>query len=73
MLGFIKKSFFTGLEFLSTLKSVNMLSCISINNQGCKVMGMILSLFILVLKQVNTGVVATISIIYAQNCVFLML
>ena len=37
MLGFIKKSFFTGLAFLSTLTSVNLLSCISMNNQECKV------------------------------------
>ena len=37
MLGFIKKCFFTGLVFLSTLTSVNALSCISMNNQECKV------------------------------------
>ena len=35
--GFIKKCFFTGLAFLSTLTTVNVLSCISINNQECKV------------------------------------
>ena len=29
--------FFTGLAFLLTLTSVNMLSCISVNNQECKV------------------------------------
>ena len=29
--------FFTGLAFLSTLTSVNMLSCISMNNHECKV------------------------------------
>ena len=37
MLGFIKRCFFTGLAFLSTLTSVNLLSCISMNNQECKV------------------------------------
>ena len=37
MFGFIKKCFFTGLTFLSTLASVNLLSCISNNNQECKV------------------------------------
>ena len=37
MLGFIKKCFFIGLAFLSTLTSVNALSCISMNNQECKV------------------------------------
>ena len=29
--------FFTGLAFLSTLTSINLLSCISMNNQECKV------------------------------------
>ena len=37
MFGFIKKCFSTGLAFLSTLTSVNLLSCISMNNQECKV------------------------------------
>ena len=33
----MKKYFFTGLTFLLTLTSVNWLSCISMNNQECKV------------------------------------
>ena len=37
MFGFIKKCFFTGLAFLSTSTSINLLSCISMNNQECKV------------------------------------
>ena len=37
MFGFIKKWFFIGLIFLSTLTSVNFLSCISMNNQEGKV------------------------------------
>ena len=37
MLGFIKSCFFTALAFLSTLTSANSLSCISMNNQECKV------------------------------------
>ena len=37
MFGVIKKCFFTGLAFLSTLARVNLLSCISMNNQECKV------------------------------------
>ena len=37
MLGFIKKCFFTGLAFLSTLTGVSLLSCISMINQECKV------------------------------------
>ena len=37
MFGFIKRCFFTGLVFLSTLTGINSLSCISMNNQECKV------------------------------------
>ena len=37
MFGFIKKCAFAGLVFLSTLISVNLLSCISMNSQECKV------------------------------------
>ena len=37
MLGFIKKFFFTGLAFLLTLMCVKSLSCISMNDQECKV------------------------------------
>ena len=37
MFGFIKRYFFTGLAFLSTLTSVNLLSCIPMNNQECRV------------------------------------
>ena len=44
MLGFIKKCFFTGLVFLSTLTTVNVLSCISRNNQECNVRPQIVDL-----------------------------
>ena len=37
MLRFIKKYFSAGLAFLSTLASVNSLSCISMNNQECQI------------------------------------
>ena len=37
MLGFIKKSFYRILAFLSTLTRANLLSCISMNNRKCKV------------------------------------
>ena len=37
MFGFIKKCFFAGLPFLSTLTGINMLSCISMNNEEFKV------------------------------------
>ena len=80
MLGFIKKWFLTGLVFLLTLMSVNLLSCISMNNQECKVRPQIVNVngddpvfFPLVLKQVIPAVVETISIMHMQNCVFLML
>ena len=44
MFGFIKKCFFTGLAFLSTSTSINLLSCISMNNQECKVRPQVFSL-----------------------------
>ena len=44
MLGFIKKCFITGLAFLLTLASVNLLSSISMNNQECKVRPQIVNL-----------------------------
>ena len=37
MFGFINKGFFTGLVFLWTLTSANLLSCISMKSQECKV------------------------------------
>ena len=44
MFGFIKRCFFTGLAFLSTLTSINLLSCISKNNQECKVRPQIINI-----------------------------
>ena len=75
MFGFIKRYFFKGLAFFSTLTRVNSLSCISMNKDECKVrpqMWINLCFFLLVLKQVIAVVVVTISMIYMQNCVFLM-
>ena len=69
MSGFIKRCFFTGLTFLSTLTSVNSLSFTSMNNQECKVRLQIVN----VNSEVNAVVVGAISIIHMQNCVFLML
>ena len=37
MFRLIKQCFFAGLAFLSTLTSLNLLNCISMNNQECKV------------------------------------
>ena len=45
MFGYIKKCFFTGLAFLWTLTSVNLLSCSSMNNQECRVRPQILNLY----------------------------
>ena len=90
MFRFIKRCFFTGLAFLLTLTSVNLLSpaplnaislsCISMNNQECRVRPQIVNLngvepvFVLLeLKQLNAMVVATITIIHMQNRVLLML
>ena len=80
MFGFIKQVFFTGLTILSTLSNVNPLKCISMNNQEYKVRPEIINvnsdepvLILLILKQVNSVVVVTISMIPVQNCVFLML
>ena len=67
MLGFIKKCFLTGVTFLSLLTRVNMLSCVSMNNRESKVRSQIINVsgddpvfFLLVLKQINAVVVATI-------------
>ena len=44
MFRLIKKLFFTRLSFLSTLTSLNLLSCISMNNQECRVRPKIVNL-----------------------------
>ena len=36
-MGLLKGVFFTGLAFLLTLTSANLLTCISMNNQECKI------------------------------------
>ena len=71
--------FFKGLAFLSTLASVNPLECVSMKNQECKVRHKIVHVnanepvfYPFSIKQVNTVVVVTISIISMQNCVYLM-
>ena len=58
---------------------INSLSCISMNNEECKVrpqkvlLIVNLCFFFSVLKQVNADVVVTISMIHKQTSVFLML
>ena len=80
MFGLIKKCFFKGLAFLSTLTRVNSLSCISMNNQECKVRRQIVNVnrdepvfILLVLEQVHVVVGLTILMTHMQKCVFLML
>ena len=79
MFGFVKKVFFTGLTILSSFTSVNLLSCISMNNQECKTRPQVVNVngdepvfFTLVLKQVNVVIVVIISITRMQKFVFLM-
>ena len=80
MFRLIKKVFYTGSLFLSSLVSTTPLSCISMNNQTCKVRPEIINVIVmslyfilLVLKQVNAVVVVTVSMIHMQKYVFLML
>ena len=70
---------FTRLAFLSTLTGINLLSCISMNNQEYKIRPQIVNVnrdnplfFPFSIKKVNTVVVATISIFHMLNCVFLI-
>ena len=79
MLGFIKKCFFTGLAFLSTLTSVNLLSYISMNNQECKVRPQIVNVnsnvpvFFLFSIKTSKCSGSCNHINHMQKCVFLML
>ena len=80
MFGFIKRCFFIRLAFLSVLTSLHLLSCISMNNQECRIRPQTVNVnseepafSLLILKQVNAVVVVTISIIHMQNCALLIL
>ena len=80
MFGLVKKCFFTGLVFISTLTSVNLLVCVLMNNQECRIRPQNVNInskestfFPLALKQVNAMIIATISIIRMQNCAFQIL
>ena len=75
-LSLLKYYFLTGLAFLSTLTSVNSLSCIqwTIKSVDQKLLiGMILSFILLALKQENAVEAAAISTIHMQKSGFLML
>ena len=77
MFVFIKKVFHIGSLFLSSLASTALLSCISMNNQACKVRPEIINVNrsepVLVLRQVNVAAVVIILMIHMQKDVFLML
>ena len=80
MVRFIKQIFISTLMFFGCLSSVNILKCVSINNQERKVRPETVNVssnepffILLVLKQVNAEVVVTILMIPMHNCVFLML
>ena len=79
MFVFIKTIFLTALAFLSSLVRTIPLSCISMNNQVCKVRPqtmilIVMSLYfiLLVLEQVNVVAVVITSMIPMQKYVFLM-
>ena len=78
MLGFIKKWFFTGVVFLSILTDLDSLSCISVNNQECKVRPQIVNVngddpvfFPFSIKTSKCS--SSCDNIHIQNCVFLTL
>ena len=79
MFVFIKKIFYIGSLFLSSLVSTTPLSCISIKNQECKVRPEIVDInsnnpiFYPFSTKINVVVVVIKLIIHMQKFVFLML
>ena len=81
MFGFVKNVllFFAGLAISLTLMGVNLMSCISLNNQESKVGPQIANVisdepvFFPFMIKINIGVVVTILMIHMQKFVFLML
>ena len=72
MFKFVKKVFFIGLTILSNFANVIPLSCISMNNQECKVRPETINVN-RILKQVNVEVVVLTLMNHMQKYVFLML
>ena len=75
MFSFVKQIFVSILMIFGNLSNVNSLERVSINNQDCRVRPEIVNFNSndpLVLEQLNVVVVAIISMIHMQNCVFLM-
>ena len=81
MFGFVKNVlfFFAGLAISLTLMGVNLMSCISLNNQESKVGLQIANVisdepvFFPFMIKINVVVVVTILMIHMQKFVFLML
>ena len=76
----IKKVFFTGLAFISSLVSTTPLSCVLMNNQAFKVRPEIINLnsnepvfYPFILEQANVVEVAIILLIHMHKYVFLTL
>ena len=76
MLKLIKKIFISTMMLFGSLSNVNLLKCISMGNQECKVKSEIVNVNSnepLVLKRVNVVIVVTIKMIHMQNYVLLIL
>ena len=89
MFGFIKKIFLTGLSVLSSLTCATSLSCISMNNEECKVRPEIINVngnepvfYPFSIKtsncsgscnNINDPYAKIISMVHMQKCVFLIL
>ena len=89
MFGFIKKIFLTGLSVLSSLTSATSLSCISMNNEECKVRPEIINVndnepvfYPFSIKtsncsgscnNINDPYAKIISMVHMKKCVFLIL
>ena len=72
MFGFLKKKNLMGSSFLPSLLSTTPLSCISMNNQACKVRAEIINVkrlyfILLALKQVNLVATLTVLMIHCKN------
>ena len=80
MFRFILKVFYIGSLFLSSLASTAPLSCISMNNQACKIRPEIINvnsnepiLYPFSIKTSNVVIVAIMLMVHMQKYVFLML
>ena len=80
MFKIIKQRFISTMMFFGNLSSINLLECVSMNNQECTIRPEIVNVnskellfYPFSIKTADVAVVVTISMISMQNCVFLML